>query len=387
MKVAVLGGFGAMAEAALRDLAGQPEVSQVAAVDLSIERAPQVLSRLPRPLRRKIAPLKADLAGAAPRLGGVDVVLNCAWYELNLRAMDLALRLRAHYVDLGGLYHMTLKQLKRAAEFRRAGRLAVLGCGSTPGITNMMAARMAGDFTAIDSATFYDASHEPPRPQTDFSPPFSIRTMLSEHAAPAPVLKGGRIVELPARGEEEWLDFPSPIGRVKTCAVIHSEAATLPAYLKPWGLRELSFKIAYPQPVLNQLDALAAMGFGRDPEALAFLTRWAARRALKDDAGRPRDFEVLRARLAGRRGKLPLVKEWDCELRPTRLLSAGTLGVGCAGAIAARLCALGKTKLRAGAGGPESVLDEAAFFSELLGRPSFSLIERTAHPLQDKELS
>ena len=44
MKIAVLGGFGLMAEAALHDLADNPAVDQILAADINTERAEFVLN-------------------------------------------------------------------------------------------------------------------------------------------------------------------------------------------------------------------------------------------------------------------------------------------------------------------------------------------------------
>ncbi|MDD5657850.1 MAG: saccharopine dehydrogenase NADP-binding domain-containing protein, partial [Elusimicrobia bacterium] len=174
MRVTVLGAFGLMAEAALHDLAANPRVDSVLAADLTLARAKAVLARIPA--RRKIKPVRTDIrdtARCAKALAGSAAVVNCVWYEHNLKAMDLALALRAHYVDLGGLFHMTLRQLRRGGAFRRAGLRAVLGCGSTPGITNMMVARMAPSFETIDTVAIYDASHDPALTEDVFLPPFS----------------------------------------------------------------------------------------------------------------------------------------------------------------------------------------------------------------------
>ena len=122
MKIAVLGAFGQMGEACLYDLCASPAVTRILAADRTLGNARSVLSRLPQ--RRKVRVLRLDLASpsAKKRLAGAEAVVNCAWYESNLQAMSLALALKAHYVDLGGLYHMTLKQLRLGPAFRRIGR-------------------------------------------------------------------------------------------------------------------------------------------------------------------------------------------------------------------------------------------------------------------------
>ncbi|MBI3552750.1 MAG: saccharopine dehydrogenase NADP-binding domain-containing protein [Elusimicrobia bacterium] len=394
MKVAVLGGFGLMAEAALHDLAADRRVTQVLAADMNLARAKAVLALIPN--RKKIRPLKVDItktAAAARALKGTDSVLNAAWYEFNLKAMDLSLALKAHYADLGGLYHMTLKQLKRDAEFRKAGLLACLGCGSTPGITNMMVARMSGGFETLDTVGIYDAGFDPSLSEESFLPPFSIRTMLAEYEAPAPILWKGRMVDVPAHSQPEGLDFKEPIGRVTAGTVIHSETATLPAYLKDKGVKNLFFKIVYPESVKRQLGMLVGMGLSQDKPVRVngyeisprhFVTALAQQSAVKASQrsfASPQDFEVLRVRLSGTRHKKPLIKVWDCEIRPTKLISAGALGVGFTGAIVSVMLGHRKSQVSAGAGAPESILDPDVFFRELKARKVFSIVETIAHPL------
>ncbi len=393
MKVAVLGGMGLMAEAALHDLAANKRVTEVVAVDLNLARAKSVLSRIPN--RRKVKTLSVDVtdtAAAAKKLKGSDVLLNCAWYELNLKCMDLALALKAHYVDLGGLFHMTQKQLKRHGEFQKAGLVATLGCGSTPGITNLMVARMSAGFDTIDTVGIYDASHDPSTSETSFLPPFSIRTMLDEYIAPAPILANGKMVGVPAHSGQEPLEFKEPIGRVSAGTVIHSETATLPAYLKDKRIKNCFFKIVYPESVKRQLALLVGMGLSGDAPVqvnghkvsprrfVTALAQQAAVTASKAFAA-PADFEVLRVKISGTKHGRRLEKSWDCEIRPNKQLSAGAIGVGFAGAIASVVLALEQGLTRGGVGAPESTLPAEVFFKELRARKSFSLIETIAHPL------
>lgn len=394
MKIAVLGGFGLMAEAALHDLADNPAVKEVLAADINTERAEFVLKRIKN--RKKIKAIKIDLneTGDAVRaLAGSNCVLNCSWYEYNLKAMELALGLKAHYVDLGGLYHMTLKQLKLGPEFRSANLRAVLGCGSTPGITNMMVARMTPQFDSIETVDIIDASHDPSFSEDSFLPPFSIRTMLDEWEAPAPVLLNGRMQDVPAHSHPVEEEFKAPLGRVKAGIVIHSETASLPAYLKSKGVKNLSFRIVYPESVRRQLALISGMGLsGKAPvpvngsavSPLSLVSALAVRGALeasRKPSGPPADFEVLRVRVAGRKGGAPLVNAWDCEMTPTKLLSAGAIGVGWTGAIAAVMAVRGKTLAPNGVGAPENLLEPGAFFRELNARRTFRFVETLTHPL------
>lgn len=389
MKVAVLGGMGLMAEAALFDLLRQSHVKAVIVADVNLSRREAVAAKLPR--GKKVNFIQIDLrntANAVRVLKNCDVVINAAWYEFNLAAMEIAAKLRAHYVDLGGLYHMTLKQLKRRREFERLGILGVLGMGSTPGIANVVAAELGESFDRIDSVGIFDASHDPAL-GASYLPPFSIRTMLDEFEMPAPILENGRIKMVPAHTEVEELDFRSPIGRCRAGAVIHSELATLPQYFKKKGVQKMAFKIVYPDTVKNQLRILSGMGFSRkEPLKVngtscsprSFIGALAQHEAAKP-ASKPHDFEILRIQIKGRAGNLPLTRSFDIEMRPEKHVSAGAAGVGYAASIAASLLFHRRTTVQSGVYAPESILDRTAFINELKRRKVFKIIERTERPL------
>ncbi len=70
-----------------------------------------------------------DRASLARALEGADAVVNAADYRLNLDVMWGALEAGAHYVDLGGLFHVTRAQFQLYDEFDAAGLTAILGLG------------------------------------------------------------------------------------------------------------------------------------------------------------------------------------------------------------------------------------------------------------------
>ena len=75
----------------------------------------------------------------ADALLGSSVCVNCTDYRLNLEVMQGCLAAGVHYIDLGGLFHMTRRQLELDRAFREAGLTAILGMGSAPGKTNLLA--------------------------------------------------------------------------------------------------------------------------------------------------------------------------------------------------------------------------------------------------------
>ena len=85
-----------------------------------------------------------DELAAALRAAGATVLVNAASYGLNLSAMEAALAAGCHYLDLGGLYHMTRRQLELARSLpRRRAASPCSGIGASPGKTNVMAALAA----------------------------------------------------------------------------------------------------------------------------------------------------------------------------------------------------------------------------------------------------
>ena len=145
MRVAVLGAGGTIAPAIVRDLAESDEVAGLLLLDIDEARAEHVASRYGGPKARAAfadARASADApASLASALEGCDVLVNSASYRVNLDAMAACLEAGCHYLDLGGLYWMTGRQLELGPRFESAGLLALLGIGSAPGKTNLMALR------------------------------------------------------------------------------------------------------------------------------------------------------------------------------------------------------------------------------------------------------
>ena len=90
--------------------------------------------------------------------------------------------------------------------------------------------------------------------------PYAIQTILDEFAVPAMTFRDGRLVEVPAMSEQEELDFPPPVGRVRVGHTLHSEVATLPLHFADRGIRSVSFKVGFPADFMDKLTLLTALG-------------------------------------------------------------------------------------------------------------------------------
>ncbi|TLZ69311.1 MAG: NAD-dependent epimerase/dehydratase family protein, partial [Methanobacteriota archaeon] len=139
MRIVVLGGAGIIGRAIARDLADDREVEEIVLADLDVDGARKVAVGLGRP---GVVAVKADVTdhGALVNLvKGAGAVINSVQYYFNVPIMRACLEAGTHYIDLGGLFHTTRKQLELHDDFKKAGLLAVLGLGSCPGIANVQA--------------------------------------------------------------------------------------------------------------------------------------------------------------------------------------------------------------------------------------------------------
>jgi saccharopine dehydrogenase-like NADP-dependent oxidoreductase len=196
-----------------------------------------------------------DPASLARALAGADVVVNAADYRLNLEVMRGALAAAAHYVDLGGLFHVTRQQLELDAEFRASGLTAILGIGSAPGKTNLLASaavrRLDEDPVSLE---IWAATRDPAAADHPFPAPYSVQTLRDELELGPMVVRDGELVEVePLSGEAER-EFPEPVGRAKGIYTLHSELATLPVSFPT--LREASFRLCLSPGLLEKLLAL-----------------------------------------------------------------------------------------------------------------------------------
>src|SRR5207248_1034724 len=135
-----------------------------------------------------------DLAAARKALAGALVLVNTAAYRVNLAAMEAALAAGTHYIDLGGLFHVTREQVGLDDRFRAADLLAVLGMGSTPGKTNVMAARAVELLGGrVERIVIGASGRDPDPPPGPLVAPYAVETILDELTMPTPVVRDGEV--------------------------------------------------------------------------------------------------------------------------------------------------------------------------------------------------
>jgi len=193
----------------------------------------------------------------------IDVVIHAAHHEFNLNVMKACLKSKTNYIDLGGLYHYTKKQLKLNKQFEKNNLTAIIGMGASPGITNVLAKYASKFLDKIENIEIKIGNKDfsTYKQISPLSASYSIQTILEEFSWKPAVFINGKIkfVE-PISGREEY-KFPEPVGTQKPQYTIHSEIATLPYTLKA---KNVSFKIAFDDDFVDKIKLLKENGFMSD---------------------------------------------------------------------------------------------------------------------------
>jgi lysine 6-dehydrogenase len=346
VKVAVLGAAGTIAPAIVRDLAESDEVAEIVLLDLRADLAERVAiehGRGKASARRVDA--RENLAAA---LAPADVLVNSASYRVNLVAMEAALSAACHYLDLGGLYRVTGEQLAFHPRFEAAGLLAVLGIGSSPGKTNLMAKRVVGELGGRADRVDVAAAGRDLDPPQGFSVPYSLETLVDELTLPPVLLRDGIPVEIEPLTDGGEADFGPPVGIAATIYTLHSELRT---FGESFGCRECSFRLSLSPDLLERLRQLA----GATEEEV---------RAAGTDARPPSpqtvSVHVVEAVAGERRARMRAVTDPHSDWG----LGGGIVSTASPAAAAVRLLARGKVPAR-GAFAPEACLDPAEVFAEV----------------------
>ena len=349
MNVAVLGAAGTIAPAVVRDLGESDEVESILLLDLRGDVAADVAAEHGG---GKAEAREADArSGLAAHLDGVDALVNSASYRINIDAMRAALEAGCHYLDLGGLYHVTGEQLGLDGEFRDAGLLAVLGIGSSPGKTNLMAAGAVEALGRPPREIQVLAAGRDLDPPPGLALPYSLETLIDELTMRPVVLRGGRAEEVEPLSSGGAYDFGEPIGAAETIHTLHSELRT---FGESFGCGECSFRLSLPPEALERLRGLA----GASPEEVASASREAV----------PQSAETVSVHAIEAIGEDRRVRA-RCLTPPHRGwgLGGGIVSTASPAAAAVRLLAREEVTAR-GALPPERCLDSEAMFEQLRTR-------------------
>jgi saccharopine dehydrogenase (NAD+, L-lysine forming) len=195
---------------------------------------------------------------------GTTIVLNAALPVTNLDVMHACLVAGSDYIDLasGGSDADGIPKLEDQfaldAEFRAAGRLALLGMGADPGTTNVYAAYAAKHL--LDSVTelrVRDGDNSVCQGHDGFVAAFSPWVFIDECLCKAVSYRDGRYhLEEPLTGFEPF-EFPE-LGVLNCYYVDHEESKTLPRFFPQ--ARLVDFKLCMDDVTVETLRVMKRLG-------------------------------------------------------------------------------------------------------------------------------
>ncbi|MBL7716284.1 MAG: saccharopine dehydrogenase NADP-binding domain-containing protein [Bdellovibrionales bacterium] len=386
----VMGGAGAMGRITVTDLVrtGKAE-DEVVIADFDLKKAQALVDALKPVAKTQVRAEFVDVTSAAAMdkvLNQAHTVVNAVQYQRNIDVMEAALRAKCNYVDLGGLFHVTRKQMELDGKFKAIGRTAVLGMGAAPGITNLLAQYAANEMDQVTEihcrVGSMDQSKYAPVPALAVS--YSLKTILEEFSfEPAVYTKGEFTFVKPMSGDYPHA-FPKPVGVQKPMFTIHSEVATLPLSYKDRGCKECSFKIAFDPHFVASVKFLRDLGMashepleveGGKVKPIDVVNKVAMSQPQAKLIGKLKQYEVVRTIVKGTakpkgksKTKQKITYVMECHTQGMPEWGIGLdIDTGSPPAVAAQMLADGEITLK-GALAPEICVPSKSFFERLKKR-------------------
>jgi saccharopine dehydrogenase (NAD+, L-lysine-forming) len=373
LEVIILGGYGAMAQSTVPDLLESPGVERVGIAGRNLEKAKAFAKSMKDD---RAVPLRVDArdqGALVKELQDWGAVINSAWYDLNVPITEAAIEAGIHYIDLGGLYHQTLRQLKLDKAAKDAGVTCVLGIGSTPGTMNVMGMYGASKLDKVHKMQLRSSGAvveggEPGK----FVPPYAIRTIFDEFSMDAPILRNGKIKFVPALSGLERIEFEPPVGVVEGYYTIHSELVTMPTTIGK-GIQELDFIVAFPHEFTQTIATLVRLGLASREQAVVEgqkVRPYDVTSTTIDNLPKPKepekDLDIQRVVIHGEKDGQPVTLRYEAATWPHKKwnVGGGTVDTGVPPSIAAQWLLKGKTKER-GTIPPEIAFEPLSYFKDL----------------------
>jgi saccharopine dehydrogenase (NAD+, L-lysine-forming) len=203
-----------------------------------------------------------------------DVLLNATDPRFVMPLFEAALRAEVHYLDMAMSlsrphpaepYRRTGvklgdEQFGLATEWEQRGKLALVGMGVEPGLSDVFA-RYAADelFSDITEVGVRDGASLVVEGY-DFAPTFSIWTTIEECLNPPVVWENGDWHTTPPFSEPETFTFPAGIGPVECVNVEHEEVLLIPRWI---SAGRVTFKYGLGSEFIDVLQTLHKLGLDR----------------------------------------------------------------------------------------------------------------------------
>ncbi len=224
----VLAGAGATASVIAALLCREKSVSQITCVTNDLKRAKMFM-----PKHRKLSVRKADASNLSEMekiARGADLLINASLPNFNETIMEAALKVRANYQDLCSWLqdYKTAEQLKFHQRFKKAGLVAVINTGASPGVTNLLAREAADQLDKVKDIKIRLLEEQC---ANEFVFSWSPAVTIDEFASNPLVYRKGKFTFEQPFGKPKDYNFPV-YGKRHAFTIYGDEVSTLPLYIK-----------------------------------------------------------------------------------------------------------------------------------------------------------
>ncbi|MFX1505523.1 MAG: saccharopine dehydrogenase family protein [Promethearchaeota archaeon] len=233
-KIIVLGGSGVVGRVAVKTLTTFSEFSEVIIGDINIKKAHELAEEINSD---KVSVCEVDVTDQKilqNTIKDVDIVLNCVgpFYKFGPLILKSTIETGRNYVDINDDVDATQEAFKMDNDAKKMNITALIGMGSSPGITNLLA-KFAADqlLEEVNSIDLYHAHGGEP-----FEGSGVIYHRIHSMSIDIPVFLEGKFVSVGffdknGRALEEEIDFLK-LGKYRVHPYPHPETITLPKYIK-----------------------------------------------------------------------------------------------------------------------------------------------------------
>ena len=348
-----------MGQGMLEDILANDADVRVSVYDLDLSGAKQAVERVGRSALDRVELVQGDIGdkdSVRSALKGADVAVSAIgpFYRFGFDVASTVVSQGVSFVDICDDGDAIQAELSLDSLAERKGATAVVGMGWTPGLSNVLVRKLCEGVESAEVDIHWVGS------TTDTEGTAVIGHVFHVISRDALMFQGGSWVQVkPVTGHEE-VEFPEPIGRVKTYFVGHPEPLTIPLHL---NVKSVNLKGTLIPDEMNSIAKLM--------DDLGFLAEEGRIRALM------RGLHPMIPQLSKLGGKAPpvsgLVVKVSGEVRGERVTKTASCVdsmrrlTGIPPAVVAMQIARGELK-NPGVNPPEALVEPDSFLAELAKR-------------------
>ncbi len=376
MKILIMGGAGRMAMGTMRDLleVDSEEISKVVIADKNYEKIKKIAAGFQNAKLEAVFIDIAEYAKLVELMKGFDVVIDetTGAGPIPMNIIKAALEAGVHVINLSLGEEEDKQAAAMSAAFEKADLSCIVGLGSSPGITNVMARDLVDRLDSVETVEMSFAYESLGTSTLPIKEPFAVA--FEEFIESPLIFRDGKLVRIPPRSGIQYIEFPAPIGMRAAFCIPHPEVWTVAETFKGKGIKNISVRAGFAPDFVEKVSFLIDCGLmSHDPlqvdaaSVIPINVLFKSLAQLPPEGGEVIDYGCSRVVARGMRGKEKIEYEALMFNRPYKGLTNAQHRTGHSPSIGARMLCKGEIKKR-GVFPPEGGVEPKLFFRELAKR-------------------